>query len=156
MKKRLVRPRWLENPMDGGAWWAAVHGVARSRIRLSNFAFTFRFRALEKEVAAHSRVLSWRTPGTGEPGGLLSMGSHRVGHDWGDLAAAAAAGQDEKKREGGIILWTRVTWRRHKGENSIMTQKNNIIAQKNKKWMKKEVWSKEGWGMKSFGGRSTG
>ena len=74
--------------MDGGAWWAAVHGVARSRTRLSDFTFTFYFHALEKEMATHSSVLAWRIPGMGEPGGLLSMGSHRVGHDWGDLAAA--------------------------------------------------------------------
>ena len=79
----------LENPMDGGAWWAAVHGVAKSRTRLSNFTFTFHFHALEKEMAVHSSVLAWRIPGTGEPGGLLSLGSHRVGHDWSDLAAAA-------------------------------------------------------------------
>ena len=81
----------LENPMDRGAWWAAVHGVATSQIRLSDFTFTFHFHALEKEVATHSSVLAWRVPGTGEPGGLPSMGSHRVGHDWSDLAAAAAA-----------------------------------------------------------------
>ena len=81
----------LENPMDGGAWWAAVHGVTKSRIRLSNFTFTFHFHALEKEMATHSSVLAWRIPGTVEPDGLLSMGSHRVGHDWSDLAAAAAA-----------------------------------------------------------------
>ena len=68
----------LENPMDGGAWWAAVHGVAKSRTRLSDFTFTFHFHALEKEVATHSSVLVWRIPGTGEPGGLQSMGSHRV------------------------------------------------------------------------------
>ena len=71
----------LENPMGRGAWWAAVHGVMKSRSRLSNFTFTFHFHALEKEMATHSSVLAWRTPGTGEPGGLLSMGSHRVGHD---------------------------------------------------------------------------
>ena len=71
----------LENPMDRGAWWAAVHGVARSETRLSDFSFTFRFHALEKEMATHSSVLAWRIPGTGEPGGLPSMGSHRVGHD---------------------------------------------------------------------------
>ena len=81
----------LENPMGGGAWWAAVHGVAKSQIWLSNFPFTFHFHALEKEMATHSNVLSWRIPGTGEPGGLPSMGSHRVGHNWSDLAAAAAA-----------------------------------------------------------------
>ena len=71
----------LENPMDGGAWKAAVHGVAEGRTRLSNFAFTFHFHALEKEMATHSSVLGWRIPGTGEPGGLPSMGSHRVGHN---------------------------------------------------------------------------
>ena len=71
----------LENPMDGGAWWAAVHGIARSRARLSDFTFTFHCHALEKEMATHSSVLAWRIPGTGEPGGLPSTGSHRVGHD---------------------------------------------------------------------------
>ena len=85
----------LENPMDGGAWWAAVHGVAGSRAWLSDFTFTFHFHALEKAMATHSSVLAWRIPGTGEPVGLLSMGSHRVGlkwlsDDWSDLAAAAA------------------------------------------------------------------
>ena len=77
-------------PWTDRAWWAAVHGVARSRTWLSDFTFTFHFHALEKEMATHSSVLAWRIPGTGEPGGLLSMGSHRVGHDWSDLAAAAA------------------------------------------------------------------
>ena len=71
----------LENPMDGGAWWAAVHGVAKSRTGLSHFTFTFHFPALEKEMATHSSVLAWRIPGTGEPDGLPPMGSHRVGHD---------------------------------------------------------------------------
>ena len=71
----------LENPMDGGACWAAVHGVFKSRTRLSDFTFTFHFHALEKEMAAYSSVLAWRIPGTGEPGGLPSMGSHRVGHN---------------------------------------------------------------------------
>ena len=71
----------LENPMDRGAWWAAVHEVAGSQTRLSDFIFTFHFHALEKEMAIHSSVLAWRIPGTEEPGGLLSMGSHRVGHD---------------------------------------------------------------------------
>ena len=80
----------LENPMDGGAWWAAVHGVAKSRTQLSDFTLTFHFHALEKGMATHSSVLAWRIPGAGEPGGLTSMGSHRVGHDWSDLAAAAA------------------------------------------------------------------
>ena len=83
--------------MDGGAWKAAVHGVAEGRTRLSDFTFTFHFHALEKEMATHSSVLAWRIPGTGEPGRLPSVGSHRVGHDWSDLAAAV---------EG----WKKVTW----------------------------------------------
>ena len=79
----------LENPMDGGAWWAAVHGVANSWTWLSGFTFTFHFHALEKEMATHSNVLAWRIPGTREPGGLPSMQSNRVGQDWSNLAAAA-------------------------------------------------------------------
>ena len=71
----------LENPMDGGAWKAAVHGVAEGRTQLSDFTFTSHFHALEKEMATHSSDLAWRILGTGEPGGLQSMGSHRVGHD---------------------------------------------------------------------------
>ena len=71
----------LENPMDGGAWKAAVHGVTEGRTRLSDFIFTFHFHALEKKMATHSGVLDWRIPGAAEPGGLPSMGSHRVGHD---------------------------------------------------------------------------
>ena len=71
----------LENPMDGGGLWAAVHEVAKSLMLLSDFPFTFHFHALEKEMATHSSVLAWRIPGTGEPGGLPSVGSHRVGHD---------------------------------------------------------------------------
>jgi len=79
-----------ENPMDAGAWWAAVHGVAKSRTGLRDFTFTFHFHALEKEMATHSSVLAGRIPGMAEPGGLPSMGSHRVGHDWSNLAAAAS------------------------------------------------------------------
>ena len=70
-----------ENPMNGGALWAAVHGVNKSQTRLSDFTFTFHFHALEKEMATHSSVLAWRIPGTGKPGRLQSVGSHRVGHD---------------------------------------------------------------------------
>ena len=84
----------LENPMDGGAWRAAVHGVAKSRTRLSDFTFTFHFHALEKEMATHSSVLAWRIPGMGEPDGLPSVGSHRVGHNWSDLTAAAEEEMD--------------------------------------------------------------
>ena len=86
------RRQWHPTPvllpgksMGGGAWWAAVHGVAKSRTRLSDFTFTFLFHALEKEMAIHSSILAWRIPGTVEPGGLPSMGSHRVRHDWSDL-----------------------------------------------------------------------
>ena len=75
--------------MDGGAWKAAVHGVTKRWTQLSDFTFTFQFHALEKEMATHSSVLAWRIPGMAEPGGLPSMGSHRVGHDWSDLAAMA-------------------------------------------------------------------
>ena len=74
-------PLAWKNPADRGAWWAAVHGVAKSRTRLSDFTFTFHFHALEKEMATHSSVLAWRIPGTGEPGELPSVGLHRVGHD---------------------------------------------------------------------------
>ena len=79
----------LENPMDGGAWWAAVHGVLKSWNWLSDFTFNFHFHSLEKEMATHSSVLAWRILGTGEPGRLPPVGSHRVGHDWSNLVAAA-------------------------------------------------------------------
>ena len=96
--KSLQRRKWQptlvllpwKNPMDGGGWLAAVHGVVKSLKGLKDFTFSFHFHALEKEMAPHSSVLAWRIPGMGEPGGLPSMGSHRVGHDWSNLAAAAA------------------------------------------------------------------
>ena len=78
---RPLQHSCLENPMDRGAWWAAGHGVATSQTQLSDSTFTFHFHALEKDMATHSSVLAWRIPGTGEPGALPSMGSHRVGHD---------------------------------------------------------------------------
>ena len=78
--------------MDGGDWWAAVHGVAKSRAQLSNFTFTFHFHASEKEMATHSSVLAWKIPGTGKPDGLPSMESHRVRHNSSDLAAAESGG----------------------------------------------------------------
>ena len=84
--------------MDGGAWKAEVHGVTEGRTRLSDFTFTFHFHVLEKEMATHSSVFAWRIPGMGEPGGLPSMGLHRVGHDWSDLAAVAAAADHNAKR----------------------------------------------------------
>ena len=93
--------------MDGGVWWAAVHGVTGSRARLSHFTFTFHFHALEKEMATHSSVLAWRIPGTGEPGWLPSMGSHRVGHDWSDLAAAACYNQKKVWLKKGTSGWNK-------------------------------------------------
>ena len=97
------RRKWQPTPvflpgksMDRGAWWAAVHGVAKCRIRLSNFTFSFYFHALGKEMATHSSVLAWRIPETGEPGRLPSLRSLRVGHDWSDLAAVAAAAETNK------------------------------------------------------------
>ena len=92
----------LENPMVGGAWWAAVHGVTKSGTRLSDFTFTFHFHALEKEMATHSSILAWRIPRMGEPGGLPSMGSHRVGHDRSDLAVAAAG----FRKPGTVCSWS--------------------------------------------------
>ena len=84
--------------MGRGAWWAEVHGVAKSQTQLSDFTFTFHFHPLEKEMKTHSSVLAWRIPGTGEPGGLPSMGSHRVEHDRSDLAAAAAERLSERSK----------------------------------------------------------
>ena len=81
----------LENPMEGGARWAAIPGVAKSETRPSDFTFSFHLQALEKEVATHYSVLAWRIPGMGEPGRLPSMGLHRVRHDWSNLAAATAS-----------------------------------------------------------------
>ena len=90
-------PVLLPGKSHGWRSLAAVHGVARSQTWLNDFTFTFHFQALEKEMAAHSGVLAWRIPGTGKPVGLPSMGSHRVGHDWSDLAAAAAVVEGKVK-----------------------------------------------------------
>ena len=102
----------LENPMDGGAWWATVHAVATSRLRLIDFTFTFHFHTMEKEMVTHSSVLAWRIPGTAEPGGLLSMGSHRVGHDWSDLAAAAARLSLSISQIGGFIQLLNIVFKK--------------------------------------------
>jgi len=91
------------------AWWAVVHGVAKSQTRLSDFTFAFHFHALEKEMATHSSVLAWRIPGMGEPRGLPSMGSHRVRHDWSDLAAAAAVFQYLLNQLPASVLFSSVT-----------------------------------------------
>ena len=104
----------LENPMDGGACWAPVHGVAKSRARLRDFTFTFHFRALENEMATHSSILAWRIPGTGEPGGLPSMGLHRVRHDWSNLAAAAADRLQEHTVDVCLTFWFQSLVETHK------------------------------------------
>ena len=88
----------VKTPMDEGAWWAAVHGVAEGRTWLSDFTFPFHFHALEKEMATHFSVLAWRTPWMGEPGGLPSMGLHRLEHDWSNLAAAAESNKTGNKQ----------------------------------------------------------
>ena len=93
----------LENPMDGGAWWATVRGVTNSRTQLNDFTFNFHFHALEKETANHSSVLALRIPATGEPSGLPSLGSHRVWHNWSDLAAAEGLQTVKTWLEG--LLW---------------------------------------------------
>jgi len=94
----------LENPMGVGAWQAAVHEVSKSRTQLSDFTFTFHFNALEKEMATHSSVLSWRIPGMGEPGGLLSVGSNRIRQNWRDLAAAVAAACQQSEKASDALL----------------------------------------------------
>ena len=91
--------------MDGGAWRATVHGVAEGRTRLSDFTFTFHFHALEREMTTHSSVLAWRIPGTGEPGVLPSMGLHRVGDDWNDLAVWLFVWEDEGYCESVVLVY---------------------------------------------------
>ena len=114
----------LENPMDGGPWWAAVLGVSKSRTRLSGFTFTFHFHALEKEMATHSSILAWRIPGTEEPSGLPSMGSHRVGHDWSDLAAAAAAAAISTEVNTNGEFWESVF---HMGNKYLTNHWNTVL-----------------------------
>ena len=112
----------LENPRDGGAWWAAVYGVTEGWTWQSDFNFTFHFHALEKAMAPYSSVLAWGIPGTGEPGGLPSMGSHRVGHrvrhDWSNLAAAAACVKQSPHLPY-LFQWASATTRWTKGNGFI-------------------------------------
>ena len=105
----------LENPMDGGAWKAAVHGVTGGRTRLSDFTFMFHFHSLEKEMATLSSVLAWRIPGAGEPGMLISMGSHRVGHDRSDLAAAALNLLEKAMAPHSCTLAWKIPWMKEPG-----------------------------------------
>ena len=105
--------------MDGGAWWATVHGVAKSQTRLSDFTFTVHFHALEGTIATYSSVLAWRIPGTGEPGGLPSMGSHRVRHNWSELAAAAAATEKATVPHSSTLAW-KIPWTEEPGRLQSM------------------------------------
>ena len=134
----------LENPMDGGAWWAAVHGVAKSWTRLSDLTFTFHFHALEKEVATHSSVLSWRIPETGEPVGLPSMGSHRVGHDWSDLAAAAAG------LDNAYMYWWELISEPRLPRQMIITSRNSITdtPRNNALWLIRASLAQSSWHIK--------
>ena len=116
--------------MDGGVWKAAVHGITKSRTRLSDFTFTFHFHALEKEMATHSSVLAWRIPGMGEPGGLPSMGSHRVRHDWIDLAAAAGAVSNKTDVKTKIVTWDKKTLNNDNDKISIYQEEIIIINMK--------------------------
>ena len=112
------------------AWWATVHGVAKSRTQLSDLTFTFHFHALEKEMITHSSVLAWRIPRMGEPGGLASMGSHRVRHNWNHLAAAAAAASCKESESNCwlIIGMNRMSKdRKSKEEQTMVCNKNEWV-----------------------------
>ena len=125
----------LENPMDGGAWWAADHGVAKSWTWLRHFTFTFHFHALEKEMATHSSVLAWRILGLGEPGGLPSMGSHRVGHDWSDLATICPKSEHSQSS----FLVTR-NLSLHLGNRVPVIVNYQILALASLSWSLSYVW----------------
>ena len=108
----------LENPMNGRAWWAAVHGVATNQTQLSDFTFTFHFHALEKEMTTHASILAWIILGKGEPGELPSMASHRGGHDWSNLAAATV-----KALVFPVVMYECESWTVKKAEH----QRNDIF-----------------------------
>ena len=139
----LLQYSSLENSMDGGAWWAAVHGITKSWTQLSDFTFTFHFHALEKETATHSSVLAWRSPGTGEPGELPSMGSHRVGHDWSDLAAAAA--EWEKGSQASIFSQERPQILTHMRLNIVLGNVGVKFHSKLKQFFSINLKSNQGW-----------
>ena len=119
----------VENPTNGAAWWATVHGVLKNRTWLSDYTSTFHFYALEKEMATHSSILAWRIPGTEEPGGLLSLGSHRVVHDWNDLAAAAAAyciyNTIQKKSPMSFMIW--YNWKNSELSFCVASDRKKIV-----------------------------
>ena len=121
----------LENPMDGGAWWAAVHGVVKSRTQLNDFTFTFYFHALEKEMETHSSVPAWRIPGTGEPGGLLSMGSQS--QTWMQRLSSSSSNQFEVKLSSLTSFWLlpkfwrKVCWRRL--DSMLLIQQDFILKE---------------------------
>ena len=126
----------LENLMDGGAWWAANHGVAKSQTRLSDFTFTFHFHALEKEMATHSSVLAWRIPGMGNPGRLPSMGSQRVRHDWSDIAAAAGHRSRSWNHKVGVVLWEKEKKGKEFWSKLIVEQAHGKVKKEGKELMK--------------------
>ena len=118
----------LENPMDGGAWWAAIHGLAKSQTRLSDFTFTFMHWRRKWQP-----TLAWRIPGMGEPGGLPSLGSHRVGHDWSDLAAAAAAPLMDR------IVWRALAQQAANNKHSTDKQRNEKMTRRLLHWKRQAV-----------------
>ena len=123
--------------MDGEAWKAAVHGVSEGRTRLSDLTFTFHFHTLEKEMATHSSVLAWRIPGMGEPGGLPSMGSHRVRHDRSDLAAAGKLTESPEIERGGVNLTHIYDW----APGSRVKHRESA----SRKWCVCRLWSQRGY-----------
>ena len=135
--------------MDGGAWKAAGHGIAKSWTQLSDFTFPFHFHALEKEMATHSSVLAWRIPGMGKPGGLPSMGSHRVGHNWSDLAAAAAAGHLVKCSR--LEIWIYFFWcfptltKNDSKEIKVLTHRGKVTRRGNSRTMSEKQWMIKSW-----------
>ena len=132
--------------MDGGAWWATVHGVAKSRRRLSDFTLTFSFHALEKEMAIHSSSLDWRIPGTAEPGGLPSMGLHKVRHDWSDLVVVVisqwTSGPDIRYKEiPGYITLVESNWQREAEINVRLETTFPLVTKANTGLLSKLVWT---------------
>ena len=135
--------------MDRGAWWAPVHGVAEGRIRLSDFTFTFHFHALEKEMATHSSVLAWKIPGMGECGGLPSLGSHRVGHDWSDLVVvevrSAFYSHVLVSKCNSPLMGTKALWKKWlipgKGQGKYKNSPGYLVPESKEKSFFKKSWN---------------